>query len=182
MTIYELLKKDHREVEKLFKQIEECMDEEEFDQAESLFDTLRTELTAHSKAEAEVFYQPLKMVAKNDEGEDLAWEGEQEHHVVALMLNELSRLRAEADEEEYKSKIKVLCELVDHHVEEEEGEIFPEAKKVFSNKEAEEIGRNFQELKERYKGMVDAALAEDIAILMNPIAKKGRVQNIQRSL
>lgn len=170
MTIYELLRKDHREVEKLFESIEDCLDDENFSKAQSLFETLRTELVAHSKAEQEVFYEPLKVVSHDEEGKDLSWEGEQEHHVIALLLNELSRLPVE--EEAWKAKIKVLSEIVDHHVEEEEGEIFKEARKCFSNQEAKEIARNMMELKEAYKKNVDRALKEDIAIFLNPLIKK----------
>lgn len=167
MQIYELLKKDHREVKKLFEEIKECLEAEQFYQAESLYETLKTELTAHSKAEQEVFYEPLKVASEEQEGEELVWEGEEEHHVIALLLNELSRIKA--DEEEWKGKLTVLSEIVDHHVEEEEGEIFKEAKKCFSDEDAERIAQNMQDLKEEYKGMVDSALAEDIELFLHPM-------------
>ncbi len=172
--IYELLEKDHREVQSLLQQIEDALEDEDFDHAEDLFQKAKAELTAHSKAEEEVFYEPLKVVSLEEEGEELAWEGEEEHHVVALLLNELSRLGA--DEDAWKAKLKVLSELVDHHIEEEEGEIFEEARKCFSDEDAEEIAENFEELKETYLSMVDEALAADIEIFNNPVLSGGGYQ------
>ncbi|WP_413568410.1 hemerythrin domain-containing protein [Bdellovibrio sp. HCB117] len=169
-SIYDMLKKDHREVEQLFEKIEDCLDGEEYAEAEHLFDTLKTELTAHAKAEEQVFYEPLKTAAKEKEGEELAWEGGEEHHVMALLLNELSRM--DAEEEEWKAKIKVLCEIVEHHVEEEEGEIFPQAKKWFTKEQEQQIAEDMKEMKNKYKTKVEEALEEDIEILMHPLSQK----------
>ncbi|WII70734.1 hemerythrin domain-containing protein [Bdellovibrio sp. 22V] len=167
MTIYELLKKDHREVKDLFEEINSSLEDEDFREVENLFNTLKVNLASHAKAEEEVFYRPLRLVSKDFKGEELTWEGEQEHHVVALLLNELSRISFE--DEEWKAKIKVLSELVDHHVAEEEGEIFSKAKKVFSSDEAETIAQNMERLKDKYKGMIDNALAGDIEVFNKPI-------------
>ncbi|HEY8271142.1 MAG TPA: hemerythrin domain-containing protein [Pseudobdellovibrionaceae bacterium] len=172
MEIYEILKNDHQEVKDLFEDIDEFLRNGNFEEAESAFETLRVELTAHSKAEQEVFYQPLKVISEDLEddevsGEELLGEAEQEHHLVALLLNELSRL--DVEEEDWKAKLTVLQELVDHHIETEEGEIFDEARKCFSAEEAEMIAENMQDLKEKYKGMIESALAEDIALFNQPI-------------
>lgn len=172
MDIYELLKKDHSEVKKLIKEIEDQLDEENFDEAQELFQTLKTELVAHSKAEEEVFYHPLKSLVKEKEKEELTWEGEQEHHVIALLINELSRM--EPEEEEWKAKLRVLSDLLEHHIEEEEGEFFTKAKKNFSSDEANEIAENMEELKEQYKEIIESALAEDMEILMGPLLRKQR--------
>ncbi len=112
MLIYDLLKKDHREVKSLFEEIKSNLEDENFNEVEALFETLRTELTAHAKAEQEVFYEPLKASTEREEGEDVSWEGEEEHHVIALLLNELSRL--EVNGEDWKAKLTVLSEIVDH--------------------------------------------------------------------
>lgn len=167
MTIYELLRRDHRHVDHLFKRIEKALDREDFSEVPELFDELKVELTAHSKAEQEVFYQPIKVLARSKEGEEYTWEGEEEHHVIRLLLNELSRLPFHS--EEWAAKVKVLCEVVEHHVEEEEGEIFKEGKKVFSDEEAEKIAESMEALKELYKNQVDEALSEDLALLQRPI-------------
>ena len=171
MNIYEILKEDHRHVEDLFARIEEALEDHEHGQLPALFNELKTELTAHAKAEQEVFYEPLKVMSRSEEGEELSWEGEEEHHVVFLLLNELSRIPL--DSEQWAAKIKVLSEIVDHHVEEEEGEIFSEARKVFSDDDARLMADSLEDLKEIYKGMVDDALAEDVAIFNNPLTSTG---------
>lgn len=169
MQIYELLKKQHQEVADLFKEVRKCLDHKNYSGAEKLFDKIKIELTSHAKAEQEVFYQPLKLMARDEKGQALAWEGEEEHHVICLLLNELSRISA--DEEVWSAKIKVLCEIVEHHVKEEENEIFPRAKRVFSVQDAEEIAVNMKELQELYRGMVDRALSEDLQLLLTPKMK-----------
>lgn len=179
MVIYEHLKKDHRKVKSLFQEIESYLKESNFDDAEKVFDTLKTELTAHSKAEEEVFYQPLKAIAQSQEDKDLMWQSEQEHHVVALLLNELSRM--DIEDVEWEAKIKVLSELVDTHVSKEEGEVFSKAKKLFSEEEAKEMDESMEELEEQYKGMVDSALAEDIEILLSPLSQTHSQSSIQKS-
>lgn len=168
MTIYELLEDDHREVSSLFEEIEACLEHGERRRARSLFRDLKSKLTAHAKAEQEVFYRPLKELAREEEGEDLAWEGEEEHHVICLLLSELDRLPI--DEEVWPAKIKVLSEIVDHHVEEEENEIFREARKLFSNEETRLMAKSMEDLKELYMEMIDVALAEDVEIFMHPAA------------
>ncbi|WII72578.1 hemerythrin domain-containing protein [Bdellovibrio sp. 22V] len=171
-TIYEVLEKDHREVETLFEEIEDAL-ENDRDMVPELFDTLKTELTAHAKAEQEVFYEPLKVMAEDEEGHELSWEGGEEHHVICLLLNELSRIPFDSDQ--WAAKLKVLSELVDHHVEEEEEEIFKEAKKVFSNDDARQMAESLEELKEVYKGKIDEALAEDVELFMHPmLSEQGR--------
>lgn len=168
MTIYEVLKRDHRHVEHLFKRIQKSLDRKDLSEVPELFDELKTELTAHSKAEQEVFYQPLKVLSRNEEGEDLSWEGDEEHHVIRLLLSELSRVPFHS--EEWAAKMKVLCEVVDHHVEEEEEEIFKEARKVFTEDEADKIADEMESLKTLYKTQVDEALAEDVQLLLKPVS------------
>lgn len=167
MTIYEVLKRDHRHVEHLFKRIAKALDKKDFSEVPELFDELKTELTAHSKAEQEVFYQPLKVLGGED-GKGLSWEGDEEHHVIRLLLGELSRVPFHS--EEWSAKIKVLNEVVDHHVEEEEEEIFKQARKVFSEDDAEKIAEDMESLKSAYKMEIDAALQEDLEIFSRPIS------------
>jgi hemerythrin superfamily protein len=176
MTIYEVLKRDHRHVEHLFKRIEKALDKKDFSEVPELFDELKTELTAHSKAEQEVFYQPLKVLSADPEGKDLSWEGEEEHHVIRLLLSELSRVPFHS--EEWGAKIKVLCEVVDHHVEEEEEEIFAQARKVFSDEETEQIAEDMELLKAQYKTQIDETLDEDVQLLLRPVSHSSYNLNI----
>lgn len=176
MLIYDLLKSDHREVQRLFREIEESLENLQVDQAELAFEELRSELTAHSKAEQEVFYEPLFLMSKEKQGEDLVWEGEEEHHVIGLLLNELSRM--EVDGGDWRAKLKVLSEIVNRHIRVEEEEIFAEARKYFSNTDAEKIAGNMEDLKENYKRMVDRALEEEVEIFKHPM-KPSLLRNSQ---
>lgn len=168
MTIYEVLKRDHRHVEHLFKRIDKALSKKDFSEVPELFDELKTELTAHSKAEQEVFYQPLKVLSASPEGKDLSWEGEEEHHLIRLLLSELSRVPFHS--EEWSAKMKVLNEVVDHHVEEEEEEIFKKARMVFSDEETEQIAEDMEALKAIYKTQIDETLDEDVQLLLRPIS------------
>lgn len=168
MTIYEVLKRDHRHVEHLFKRIDKALSKKDFSEVPELFDELKTELTAHTKAEQEVFYQPLKVLSVDPDGKGLSWEGEEEHHVIRLLLSELSRVPFHS--EEWSAKMKVLNEVVDHHVEEEEEEIFKKARKVFADEETEKIAEDMELLKAQYKTQIDEALEEDLQIFLRPVS------------
>lgn len=169
MDIYELLKKDHRHVKELFSKIKKRLEDEDFSEASELFEEMKTELGAHAKAEEEVFYEPLRQASRGDKDLDLVGEAKEEHHVVALLLNELSRL--DVKEKEWKAKLTVLSEMVEHHVEEEEEEMFKRAKRLFSEQDAEQMAENMKSLKEEYKEDIDSALAEDIYLFSDPSLK-----------
>lgn len=179
MDIYELLKKDHRKVDQLFSKIKKHLEEKDFSSASDLFEEMKIELGSHAKAEEEVFYEPLRQASRGEKDLDLVGEAKEEHHVVALLLNELSRL--DVSEEEWKAKLTVLSEMVEHHVEEEEEEVFKRAKRLFSDEDAEQMAENMKNLKEEYKGDIDSALAEDVHLLMNPSMKQ-RKTGSQESL
>ena len=167
-TIYQLLKQDHREVSKLFKQAKKVVKENP-DEAKEIFLTIKEELVAHAKAEEEVFYNPLKAKSEQDEAQDVAEEGTQEHHVVALLIKELSQL--DCNLPEWEAKLVVLSELVEHHVEEEEGEIFTQARKVFSSLEAKEMAQEMERLKEDKKAQIDSLLNKEAKQLVSPLKK-----------
>ena len=142
-SIYELLKADHKTVKDLF---EKMAASEEAATRTRLVAQLKQELLAHSEAEDIVFYQPLK--AKEDL-HDLILEAEEEHRVVSRLLGELERLSPE--NEKWKARLTVLKELVEHHVEEEEGEMFKKAKSVLSRAQEQEIGAAFLATKKQFK-------------------------------
>lgn len=165
MTIYQILKQQHKEVAKIFKQIEKC-DTSEIPTLTALFRTLKLELGSHAKAEEKVLYEKLKNRAKDEEDKDLSQEGKQEHHVAALLLNELSIVAIGS--EDWFGKITVLKELVEHHVEEEENEIFDASRKIFSRSEANVLAEDYLKLQEEFKKDIDKSLREDIKIFHQP--------------
>lgn len=161
MTIYELLKKDHRTVKGLFKKLKKAKGEE----AKTIFNDIKAELIVHATAEEECFYAPLR-TASQEEGEELAWEGKEEHHVVALLLNELAVLQP--DTEAWTAKVTVLEEMIDHHVEEEESEIFSAAREVFSTKEAQDMAKEMKTLKMTYEVKIPQLLKKHVELFKDP--------------
>jgi hypothetical protein len=177
MQIYEVLTKQHHEIAEIFRKIKSLPKTEKKKTAE-LFEKLKIELTSHLKAEQEVFYKPLRVLSKDAEGRRLSWEGDEEHHIICLLLNEL--MRTELLSEEWNAKMKILHEIVDMHVREEEGEIFFEARKAFDREEAEQIAQNMIELQEIYRTMVDRALEEDVEIFNHPMSGRDAEERLLR--
>lgn len=148
-SIYSLLKEDHDTVKAIFEQMESS---EGGGQRERLVERLKLELLSHSEAEDIVFYKPLK---EAEQTRDLILEGEEEHRVTARLLGELERL--DVTGEKWKAHATVLRELVEHHVKEEEGEMFKAAKKIFDAQLERELGCAFLAEKLRLQGAMKSA-------------------------
>jgi hemerythrin superfamily protein len=143
MNIVELLKQDHAKVRELMAE----MDESEASGAElkKLFRMLQEEVILHSKAEEKVLYSQLR---KNDEEELQLFsvEGEIEHGLVEQMLTALSGSRG-AGGLRWQATFKVLKELLEKHIEEEESEIFPQVEERFEEEELDKMGQKFEKQK-----------------------------------
>jgi hemerythrin superfamily protein len=122
----ELLKKDHREVEGLFKEFNELEDDQEA--AEQVIETACTELKMHDKIETEIFYPAVREAAEKEEIEDLLDEAEVEHDTVRELIQKLEGM--DPSDEKRHAHFQVLMEYVKHHVKEEEKEMFPQVKKL----------------------------------------------------
>jgi len=133
MDPFKLLEKDHETVKKLFQQFEKARAES---RQQDLFDRIKAELERHTRIEEQVLYPALK---QHRAAEDLVNESYQEHHVVDLLIGEISALSP--DDEAFEAKVTVLQENVEHHIEEEESELFKQAKKLLSKAQIEELGR-----------------------------------------
>jgi hypothetical protein len=133
MDIFEMLKKDHREAKDLFESLMES--EENSEDRDELFQELRQALELHSTIEEKYLYPALQEV---DETRDMALESIEEHRIVKQLLEELEDL--DPEDEQWDAKLKVLMENVEHHVEEEEKELFKKAQKVLSKDEIKEMG------------------------------------------
>ena len=122
----ELLLADHRNVEKLFKEYEKLVEDEgSYNEKESLAATICAELTVHAQIEEEIFYPAARDILDEEE---LVDEAVVEHASAKDLIAQLADMSP--DDDLYDAKIKVLSELIEHHVEEEEDEIFPELKKA----------------------------------------------------
>jgi len=145
MNAFQLLKEDHKKVAGIFEKLEPTT-ERGVKTREELFTQLKTELDIHAYVEETIFYPALK---EADETHDIILEGYEEHKVVKTLLGELDELAK--DQEEWGAKLKVLQENVEHHVEEEEGEMFKNARKVLSEEQAEELGARMEAAKAEEK-------------------------------
>lgn len=142
MNAIELLKQDHRKVEKLFQQVEKTEDNK---QHERLFQQIKTELETHTHIEETVLYPALK---KHEELKDLTLEAEEEHKQVKTLLREIERLSDGS--ERFDAKLKVMQENVEHHVGEEENEMFPKIKQLYSSAELEQLGAELEAAKQAF--------------------------------
>src|SRR6185369_16288491 len=118
MDAFELLKKDHEKVSGIFEKLEPTT-ERGVKTREELFTQLKRELDIHAQIEEQILYPVLK---EADETHDITLEAFEEHNVVKQLLAELEELPK--DDETWQAKLTVLKENVEHHVEEEEGEMF----------------------------------------------------------
>jgi hemerythrin superfamily protein len=152
MNAVEMLKADHRKVEQLFEQFESSTTKRE---KMKLVKEVINELTIHTKLEEKLVY-PILLEEKEDE--DMTQEAFEEHHVVKNVLAELSKM--DGSEENLKAKVTVLCELVKHHVEEEENEMLPKL---------EQTGEDLNELGEK--------MAQEKMKLMSKNTSRGRASS-----
>ena len=105
---------------------------------------LKTELDVHARIEETIFYPALENA---DETRDITLEAFEEHRLVKQLLGELEAM--DKGDEQWTARMTVLKEQIEHHVEEEEDEMFPKAKKVLTDAEAEELGTRLEEAKNK---------------------------------
>jgi Hemerythrin HHE cation binding domain len=133
MNATDLLKKQHKEVKGLFKKVEKTEDSR---QRRQLMDQIVTALEGHTTIEEEIFYPAVREL-ETKKAEEMINEAFEEHHVVKLVLAELPKV--DPADERFEAKMTVLSELIEHHVEEEESEMFKLAKKL-GDDELEDLG------------------------------------------
>ncbi|MFJ1269955.1 hemerythrin domain-containing protein [Legionella lytica] len=126
MDIYDYLKMDHDKVAHLFKLFEQSTLESRKREIVAL---INKELIVHAHAEQEIFYRALE---KFPETRDIAQHGEQEHRELEAQLQKINT----ASQEQWNTEVLVLKELVEHHVKDEEQEMFNQAKSVISEENA----------------------------------------------
>ena len=153
MNAIQLLKADHEKVSGIFEQLEPTTERAQKTR-EELFGKLKQELDIHAKIEESIFYPAIKQAA---ETRDIVLEGFEEHHVIKMLLNELDSMPV--DTEQWTAKLKVLKENVEHHVEEEEGEMFPKAKDVLEEEQIDQLGTQMEEMKKELQTQTQTASA-----------------------
>jgi hemerythrin-like domain-containing protein len=163
MDAFNLLKADHRKVEKLFSQFESASGQAKM----RVFEQIKTELDLHTHIEEKIFYPALE---KPKQTHDLTLEAYEEHDVVKKLLRELSR--AKSPNEEWEAKAKVLQENVEHHVEEEENELFVKAEAALSEEDIEALGEQMEAEKERKQGGATKSSSKKKSASANKSASK----------
>jgi hypothetical protein len=141
MDAITLLETDHRKVKGLLNELETTT-ERGIKTRSELFATIKGELTLHEIVEEEIFYPELKA---HPRAKDIVLEGYEEHHVVDLLMSELESL--DVSDETWGPKAIVMKENIEHHIEEEEGEMFRQARQVFDADELDDLGRRMEERK-----------------------------------
>ncbi len=144
MNALQLLKKDHATVKEFFTQFGQAGDRA-YQKKQGIFEKIHCELEAHAAVEEEVLYPAVKQI-RSEEVKDLVREATEEHKVVKTLLAEIAAMSAQ--EEQYDAKVTVLKESVEHHVKEEEGEMFPAATKHLSTERLEALGAEIATRKE----------------------------------
>ncbi|MBY0358236.1 MAG: hemerythrin domain-containing protein [Candidatus Obscuribacterales bacterium] len=144
MEITELLHQDHQKVRDLFFKFKNSENKQE---QEKIVEAIITELHIHATVEEEIVYPVVSKEA--EDAEDLVEEAETEHHMVKHLMAELSDMSA--DEDHFEAKVTVLCELVGHHIREEEKEMFKKLKD--SSADLEELSEKVMARKEELEAM-----------------------------
>ena len=132
MNALDLLTEDHQKVKKLFEQAQQVRDNQE---KKELFDQIDTQLAVHAEIEETIFYPALE---EHDQLKEMVREARQEHEEVEQLLLEIEDLATE--ETDFTSALAGLHETVEHHVAEEEGEMFPKIREIFDKEALERLG------------------------------------------
>jgi hemerythrin superfamily protein len=135
MNAIGLLMKQHQEAKELLSALEEA----EVEDKQELFEKLADALAVHAAIEEQHFYP----ATKDDRTEELLQEAVEEHLAVKRLIADL--LEMPPSDAQFDAKVKVLEEQVAHHIEEEEGQLFPKVKKAHSAEELEDLGLLMEE-------------------------------------
>jgi len=137
MDALELLKQDHETVKQLLERGQEA----EPKQRKQIFKEIKTELDTHARIEETA-------MEEHEELKDMVLESLEEHKQLKTVLRELSKLSPNS--ERFKPKFKVLKDDVEHHaVEEEEGKMFPEIRKIVDQSELDQLGEELEAAKSK---------------------------------
>ena len=136
-----LLKEDHKKVKGLLAQLEKTT-ERGGERRRKLLGQIEAEVKVHTTIEEEIFYPAYRDAVKKKDDRELYQEALEEHHVVDLVMPELKR--SDPAGEVFGAKAKVLKELIEHHAEEEEKEMFPKARRALGAAALKELGSRMQ--------------------------------------
>ncbi len=143
MDAIKLLKDDHQELRGFFQSYKASDSDGE---KHKIFEQIKQKLEVHTHIEEEVFYPEI---SKKKGLEDITKEGIEEHHVADVLVREISKLTRGS--EKFEPKMDVLIESTEHHLQEEEGEMFPKVEDKFTNSELEELGSQMEQERKSFQ-------------------------------
>jgi iron-sulfur cluster repair protein YtfE (RIC family) len=143
MNAIELLKEDHDKVDKLFQKVKATPDGDH----KELFEQIKAELDVHTHIEETLFYPKLEKEG-DEELKKIVLEGVEEHRQAKMFLKELAALADES--EKFDPKMKVLMEDIAHHVQEEEGQMFPMVQEQFDEYTLQMLGDEMDKEKKKF--------------------------------
>ena len=148
MNAIDLLKADHEKVKGILSQLSESTDRAVKKRTE-LLEKLELEVSIHTQLEEEILYPAYKAAGGKAEAE-MYYEAKEEHRTVdSLVLPDLKG--TDPTSPEFAGRVKVIKELLEHHIEEEETDMFPHAKKILGKAKLDELGDQMLTLKARLK-------------------------------
>jgi hemerythrin superfamily protein len=143
MDAISLLKEDHRQVDRLFREIERAKGKG-MEKVAPLVEQVLRELTVHSSLEKSIVYPAFR---KAPGANELILQFLEEHHLVAVVMQEIEGL--DMRDERMPAKIKLLKDLVQHHFQEEEAQLFPQAREICGEDRLKQLGEQIEEAKPR---------------------------------
>jgi hemerythrin-like domain-containing protein len=145
-----LLKQDHEKVRGLLEQLEKSAGKNAA-KAAKLVAQIEQELTVHATIEEEIFYPAFRDAVRSKDDKQMYYEALEEHHVVKLVMPEVREGQSDVGPE-FAAKAKVLKELVEHHADEEEKDMFKKARQVMERDELRDLGDRMQQRKQQLMG------------------------------
>jgi hemerythrin superfamily protein len=142
--IIELILKDHKPLKKLIKVLKS--DKAEKNEKKAAFKEFAPLLLWHAQPEEKVLYVHMKDDSKELRVE--GYEGDTEHALASQMIDEVKQSE---NDDQWMARVKVLAELVEHHIEEEEEEMFPDIRKAFNLEAREQMGEDYLQLREEFE-------------------------------
>lgn len=143
--IYELLQKDHDKVKNALNRILETSDGAAKTR-EKLFSEIKNDLEIHTRFEEEVFYPEFRDAKGDEEAEDEVDDALDEHAEAKGMLEKLAAMDKSSDE--FLETLDELKQALEHHISDEEEEMFPQAREALDEDEARQMGDRYQEMKQ----------------------------------
>ena len=164
-----ILKGDHERVRQLLRRLENTTDRATT-QRKDLLSEIENEVKVHTTVEEEIFYPAFKEAVRSKSDQEIYFEAIEQHHVVDLVMPEIKS--TDATSEQFGAKAKVLKDLIEHHDEEEETEMFPKARKEMSSDELVELGKQIHSRKQDLQSGLLTRAARTAGAALGSVMKK----------